>query len=297
MTNPGQRGFSLVELMAATTITLVIMAGVFGLMIQNQNIYETQTRLADVQQSARVAIDLLTRDIRMAGSDPSGRAFEPPSSCVTSTYKTPAAAPSPSPGDVAPLTIAEAQRIRIKMDRATWTLYPEPSPAGYPSPRIDYSGDGDYEDDDEDGLGDGFLDDEAEDILYEYDSTAKKLYRTELRDLPAATCRPSATTTVSPSKLPIAENVVAFQLKYYTTDPPQTQCPTPGYSGDYETARDGCDIPITGTPSNYTAVKRVRIRLVVETNKPDPNRPKTSPKFGKQWITLTSEATIRSRSF
>src|SRR5438552_1181241 len=86
-----QRGYSLIELMAALTITLFVMGGVFGLMIENQRIYAKQTRLADVQQSARVALDLMTREIRMAGADPSGRAFNVPVGCiVVNEYQGPA---------------------------------------------------------------------------------------------------------------------------------------------------------------------------------------------------------------
>lgn len=61
------RGFSLVELMIAMVLGLVVMAGVASVFLSNQRVYHTNKALSDVQDSARVAFELLARDIRHAG--------------------------------------------------------------------------------------------------------------------------------------------------------------------------------------------------------------------------------------
>ena len=61
------RGFSLIELMIALLLGLIVMAGVGSVFISNQRVYQTNKALSDVQDSARVAFELLARDIRHAG--------------------------------------------------------------------------------------------------------------------------------------------------------------------------------------------------------------------------------------
>lgn len=297
-----QRGYTLVELMAAMVITLFVMAGVYTLMLQNQRTYEQQSQLADAQQAARVAIDLMTREIRMAGADPSGRAFSPATVCLDGDYATPASAASPAPGTLAALTVAAVSAIRVKMDRPVWGLAAEtltsPPPVPSPYPKQDCSApvDNDYNDDDEDWLGDGFINDEAEDVEYVWNSGTKILTRNEYIAYPAAACVgcsdgvPAAGTYA----IPIAENIVDLKFKYYDTEPPNAPCPTGVYATQalYEDARDACDPPLaTPTPADFSAVRRVRIVLVVETEKRDP----INPAGGTNKLTLTSQATIRNR--
>jgi type IV pilus assembly protein PilW len=61
------RGFTLIELMVALVLGLIVMAGVGSVFISNQRVYRTNSALSDVQDSARVAFELLARDIRNAG--------------------------------------------------------------------------------------------------------------------------------------------------------------------------------------------------------------------------------------
>ncbi len=61
------RGFTLIELMVAMLLGLVVMAGVGSVFLSNQRVYRTNQALSDVQDSARVAFELLARDIRNAG--------------------------------------------------------------------------------------------------------------------------------------------------------------------------------------------------------------------------------------
>lgn len=62
-----QRGLSLVELMIAITLGLILMTGVTQLFISSKETYQTQQASSRVQETGRLAVELLGRDIRMAG--------------------------------------------------------------------------------------------------------------------------------------------------------------------------------------------------------------------------------------
>lgn len=61
------QGFSLPELMVAITIGLIILAAVSTVFVTSRANYTSQESLARLQESARIAISLVTRDLRMAG--------------------------------------------------------------------------------------------------------------------------------------------------------------------------------------------------------------------------------------
>jgi type IV pilus assembly protein PilW len=67
-------GYSLVELLVAMAITLVVMAGVYKVYVTQQGSYLLQEQVAEMQQNARTAKYIMTREIRMAGYDPTGLA-------------------------------------------------------------------------------------------------------------------------------------------------------------------------------------------------------------------------------
>ncbi|QEE24449.1 prepilin-type N-terminal cleavage/methylation domain-containing protein [Rhodanobacter glycinis] len=62
-----QSGFTLIELMVAMLLGLIVIAGVTSIFLANQRVYRTNTALGDVQDSARVAFEMMARDIRDAG--------------------------------------------------------------------------------------------------------------------------------------------------------------------------------------------------------------------------------------
>ena len=64
------RGYSLVELLVAMAITLVVMAGTYKVYVTQQDSYLLQEQVAEMQQNARTAKYIMTREIRMAGYDP-----------------------------------------------------------------------------------------------------------------------------------------------------------------------------------------------------------------------------------
>ena len=69
--NP-RSGFSLVELLVAMAITGVVMAAVFKIYTTQQDSYVLQEQVAEMQQNGRTAKYVMTREIRMAGYDPTG---------------------------------------------------------------------------------------------------------------------------------------------------------------------------------------------------------------------------------
>lgn len=61
------RGFSIVELMVAITIGLIIMAAVSTIFVNSKTSYTTQESMARLQESARVAMNFVSKDLRLAG--------------------------------------------------------------------------------------------------------------------------------------------------------------------------------------------------------------------------------------
>lgn len=67
MSGERQRGFSLVELMVAMTIGLIVLAGVAYLYVESRQSFRSMDNLSRMQESARYALEIISRDIRMAG--------------------------------------------------------------------------------------------------------------------------------------------------------------------------------------------------------------------------------------
>ena len=63
-----ERGFSLIEVLISMVVTLIVMAAVFGLLTRGQRSFQREPEVADLQQSARTALDLVTKDILQAGA-------------------------------------------------------------------------------------------------------------------------------------------------------------------------------------------------------------------------------------
>jgi type IV pilus assembly protein PilW len=60
-------GFTLIELMVAMVLGLIVIAGVTSVFLAGQQSFRTNSALADVQDSSRVAFELMARDMRQAG--------------------------------------------------------------------------------------------------------------------------------------------------------------------------------------------------------------------------------------
>lgn len=62
-----QRGYSIVELLVASVIGLIILSGAVTVFTGNKTSQELSSGMARVQESGRVALDILSNDIRLAG--------------------------------------------------------------------------------------------------------------------------------------------------------------------------------------------------------------------------------------
>ena len=62
-----QTGLSLVEIMVAMVISLILLAGVLQIYLSSKTTYRMQEGLSRLQENGRFAIDIISRDIRMAG--------------------------------------------------------------------------------------------------------------------------------------------------------------------------------------------------------------------------------------
>jgi len=61
------RGFSVVELMVAITLSLILLSGVVALFVSSRKSYESNEHLARIQETGRFILDQIVRDIRAAG--------------------------------------------------------------------------------------------------------------------------------------------------------------------------------------------------------------------------------------
>ena len=68
----GQRGLTLVELMIAMLLGLIILGAVVSVFLANRVSYNAGENLGRVQENARLAFDLMARDIREAGGSGCG---------------------------------------------------------------------------------------------------------------------------------------------------------------------------------------------------------------------------------
>ena len=66
----GSGGFSVIELVVALAVMLLVMTGIISFFTTLNRTYTTQNVAAAVQQVVRTGIDIMTRNIRMAGFNP-----------------------------------------------------------------------------------------------------------------------------------------------------------------------------------------------------------------------------------
>jgi type IV pilus assembly protein PilW len=69
-----ESGFSLIELLITIAVGSIVLTLVVGFLFSQQRISVTHNAVMDMQQGVRSAVSLMTREIRMAGYDPTGNA-------------------------------------------------------------------------------------------------------------------------------------------------------------------------------------------------------------------------------
>lgn len=62
-----RKGITLIELLVALTISGILVAGVYRTFVSQQHTYTVQDQVVDMQQNVRLAINRMTRELRMAG--------------------------------------------------------------------------------------------------------------------------------------------------------------------------------------------------------------------------------------
>jgi prepilin-type N-terminal cleavage/methylation domain-containing protein len=62
-----RKGFTLVELLVAMVLSFILIGGIYGAFSSQHKAYTVQDQVAETQQNARMAMNILLRDIRMAG--------------------------------------------------------------------------------------------------------------------------------------------------------------------------------------------------------------------------------------
>ena len=85
MTLHKQRGVTLVELMVASVIGLILMAGVLSIFVSSKMTYFSNEKMARLQENGRVALNLVSFDVRAAGYSGCARAVPFTSALNSST--------------------------------------------------------------------------------------------------------------------------------------------------------------------------------------------------------------------
>lgn len=67
-----RKGFTLVELLVAMAITGIVAGAIFTAFQSQQKSYLIQDQVTEMQQNLRAGMDIMVREIRMAGYDPTG---------------------------------------------------------------------------------------------------------------------------------------------------------------------------------------------------------------------------------
>jgi len=70
--NTNNLGFTLIELLIAMAITSIVFAGMFSVYKSQANTNRAQKQVLEMQQNSRMALYMMTNEIRMAGYDTDG---------------------------------------------------------------------------------------------------------------------------------------------------------------------------------------------------------------------------------
>ena len=91
----GEEGFTMVELLISILVSMIVLAAISATFIIQNKSYAKQEQVVDVQENARAALQLMTKELLMAGYDPAGLA---------------------KPGVVIGIMMADSDTVRFTMD-------------------------------------------------------------------------------------------------------------------------------------------------------------------------------------
>ena len=74
----GINGFTLIELLIAMVVALVILGATYGIFISQNKEISNQDKIVEMQQNVRAAMDMMSREVRMAGYNPKRVITTPP---------------------------------------------------------------------------------------------------------------------------------------------------------------------------------------------------------------------------
>jgi len=86
-TDRNQKGFTFIEMLISLSIFLLVLLGIYDLFDSSRAIYVSGQQKVDVQQNARVALDEMVRQIRMAGYFPENFTATPPVPLLTNSIQ------------------------------------------------------------------------------------------------------------------------------------------------------------------------------------------------------------------
>lgn len=120
MSSPMHRrmaGLGLIELMIAMVLALVVMGAAFAIFMSNRATFNANEGINRIQESARVAFELMSRDIRAAG----GSACSNMSVIETSTAESVAFRDTPVSGDADSLTVLSGDDTAYRITASSAT--------------------------------------------------------------------------------------------------------------------------------------------------------------------------------
>ena len=71
-TDNRERGFTLIELLIAIALSLIVISTLASAFVSQRKTYDVQEQITAMIQDARAALDMISREVKMAGYDPTG---------------------------------------------------------------------------------------------------------------------------------------------------------------------------------------------------------------------------------
>ncbi len=117
-----QAGFGLIELMIALVLGLLVMGAAFAVFQSNQATFRTNEGVNRIQESARVAFELMSRDLRAAGGSACSNASVVELKGTTATANENLFRNTPVTGDATNLTVTSGDdtAYRVTNSDTTW---------------------------------------------------------------------------------------------------------------------------------------------------------------------------------